>query len=56
VFTIFPKSPLASSTGDKEHFKRLLIPCAYYPDAAYKMCGLLARLYPEQATAAVVRK
>jgi tetratricopeptide (TPR) repeat protein len=38
--------------GDKENFKRLsLIPCAYYLDAAYKMCGLLARLYPEQATA-----
>jgi ATP-dependent exoDNAse (exonuclease V) beta subunit len=38
-------------TGDKENFKRLLIPCAYYLDAAYKMCGHLAKLYPAQATA-----
>jgi hypothetical protein len=37
--------------GDKEHFKRLLIPCAYYLDSAYRMCGLLGRLYPEQAAA-----
>ncbi len=37
--------------GDKTHFKQLLIPCASYPDAAYRMCGLLARLYPGQATA-----
>lgn len=37
--------------GDKEHFKQLLIPCAYYIDSAYEMCGLLARLYPEQAGA-----
>jgi tetratricopeptide (TPR) repeat protein len=43
--------------GDKEHFKQLLLPCAYYLDAAYKMCGLLARLYPKQvlAVAEVVR-
>jgi tetratricopeptide (TPR) repeat protein len=33
-------------TGDKENFKRLLIPCAYYLDAAYQMCGHLAQLYP----------
>jgi tetratricopeptide (TPR) repeat protein len=37
--------------GDKERFKQLLLPCAYYLDAAYRMCGLLARLYPEQAGA-----
>ncbi|MEQ9669204.1 AAA family ATPase [Coleofasciculus sp. G2-EDA-02] len=37
-------------TGDKENFKRLLIPCAYYLDAAYKMCGHLAQLYPHQAS------
>jgi hypothetical protein len=36
--------------GDKTDFKRLLIPCASYLDAAYRMCGLLARLYPKQAT------
>lgn len=35
--------------GDKARFKQLLIPCAYYIDSAYRMCGLLARLYPEQA-------
>jgi ATP-dependent exoDNAse (exonuclease V) beta subunit len=33
---------------DKEHFKRLLLPCAAHLDAAYKMCGHLARLYLEQ--------
>jgi len=36
--------------NDKENFKRLLIPCAYYLDATYQMCGHLAKLYPEQAT------
>lgn len=40
-----------AKSGDKENFKRLLIPCAHYMDAAYRMCGLLARLYPEQASA-----
>lgn len=36
---------------DKEQFKHLLIPCAHYPDAAYRMCGLLSRLYPESTNA-----
>ncbi|MEQ8995688.1 MAG: hypothetical protein RID53_04185 [Coleofasciculus sp. B1-GNL1-01] len=36
-------------TGDKENFKPLLIPCAYNVETAYQMCGLIARLYPEQA-------
>jgi hypothetical protein len=40
-----------ATVKDKEHFKQLLLPCAYYLDAAYRMCGLLARLYPEQAAA-----
>ncbi|GAB4207975.1 MAG: hypothetical protein Fur006_66370 [Coleofasciculaceae cyanobacterium] len=35
--------------GDRANFKKLLIPCAYYLDAAYEMCGYLARLYPEKA-------
>jgi AAA ATPase-like protein len=35
--------------SDKEHFKQLLIPCTYYIDAAFKMCVLLARLYPERS-------
>ncbi len=39
-----------AEVDDKENFKRLVLPCAYYLDAAYKMCGLLARLYPEQAS------
>jgi hypothetical protein len=38
-------------TGDKPNFKKLLIPCAYYLDSAYEMCGYLARLYPEKAEA-----
>ncbi|HLF83476.1 MAG TPA: hypothetical protein VI837_04815, partial [Blastocatellia bacterium] len=37
--------------NDKERFKRFLIPCAYHYGAVYRMCALLARLYPEQATA-----
>ncbi|NEQ67619.1 MAG: AAA family ATPase [Symploca sp. SIO2D2] len=43
---------------DKENFKRLLIPCAYYLDASFQMCGHLAKLYPEQATdiAKIVQK
>ena len=40
-----------AETGDRVNFKHLLIPCAYYLDAAYQMCGYLARLYPEQASA-----
>ena len=36
-------------TGDKENFKQLLIPCAYYLYAANQMGSLLAPLYPEQA-------
>lgn len=40
-----------ADAGDKKHFKQLLIPCAFYLDAAYKMCGLLAQLYPAQAAA-----
>lgn len=38
-----------AQTGDKENFKELLIPCAYYLSAANQMGGLLAPLYPEQA-------
>lgn len=37
--------------GDRENFKRILLPCAEYLDAAYKTCGLLARLFPERANA-----
>jgi len=48
----FPK--VAASlveTGDRENFKQFLIPCAYYLDVTYEMCGLLAQLHPEQASA-----
>jgi hypothetical protein len=38
-----------AEAADREHFKRLLPPCAGDLDAAFRMCGLLARLYPEQA-------
>lgn len=37
-------------TSDRSNFKKILIPCAYYMDAAYKMCEYLAELYPEQAS------
>ena len=36
---------------DKRNFKALLTPCAYYLDAAYRLCGLLAKLYPDQMLA-----
>ncbi|MEP6487641.1 ATP-binding protein [Microcoleus vaginatus GB2-A3] len=42
---------ILAEIGDKQNFKRLLIPCAYYLDATYEMCGYLAKLYPEQASA-----
>lgn len=45
---------ILAEAGNREHFKQLLIPCASSLDSAYRMCGLLARLYPEQA--AVVAK
>jgi hypothetical protein len=38
-----------AETGNKTNFKQLLIPCSYSLYAAYRMCGLLARLYPEKA-------
>jgi tetratricopeptide (TPR) repeat protein len=38
-----------AAAGDRENFKRLLIPCAYYPEAAYRIFGLLPQVYPEQA-------
>ncbi|MEQ9238893.1 MAG: SMEK domain-containing protein [Coleofasciculus sp. E2-BRE-01] len=34
---------------DKNNFKRLLFSYAYNIETAYQMCGLIARLYPEQA-------
>ncbi len=42
---------LLVETGDKNNFKRLLVPCAYYLDSAYNICGYLARLYPQNAQA-----
>ncbi|MEG4276315.1 hypothetical protein QUA62_02265 [Microcoleus sp. MON1_C1] len=34
---------------DKDNFKKLLISCVYSSDTAYKMCTILARLYPNKA-------
>ncbi|WP_148114271.1 tetratricopeptide repeat protein, partial [Trichormus variabilis] len=39
---------ILSQTGDKNNFKRLLIPCSYYMYAAYQMSVYLRNLYPEQ--------
>lgn len=36
-------------TRDCTNFKQLLIPCAYYLNAAYHICEILAQLYPEQS-------
>ena len=45
--------PLVAMTlvesGDTGSFKGLLVPTAYYRDAAYRMCAVLARAYPERA-------
>jgi hypothetical protein len=35
-------------TTDEQHGKRLLIPSAYYLNAAYRMYGLPARVYTDQ--------
>ncbi len=54
----FPEIALAMcKRGDIDNFKELLIPCAYYLDASYRMCGYLPRLYPQnaQAVAEVVK-
>jgi hypothetical protein len=37
--------------GDQQLFKRILVPCGYFEQAAYLACGLLAGLYPEQVEA-----
>ena len=37
-----------AKAGDKENFKQLLFPSAYYLNTSYQMCGLLVRLYPEK--------
>jgi hypothetical protein len=38
-------------TNDRTAFKELLIPCAAHLESAWKVCGLLARAYPDQASA-----
>jgi hypothetical protein len=40
-----------ASVGDLTNFKHLLLPCASYLDAAYRVCSLLAQVYPDQAAA-----
>ena len=37
-------------TTDEQHGKRLLIPSAYYLNAAYRMYGLPARVYSDQSS------
>jgi hypothetical protein len=37
--------------NDRSAFKELLIPCAFHLQSAWKVCGMLARAYPEQSTA-----
>jgi hypothetical protein len=39
-----------AARGDVESFRDLLEPCAYFPDAACRMCGHLARLFPDRGT------
>lgn len=52
-----PEIAMALVEVDGNYFKRLLVPCAYYIDSCYKICGRLARVYPQQgdAIAAFVR-
>lgn len=38
-----------AETNNTDYFKRLMIPCAFYLDSAYKMVGKLADLYPDHA-------
>jgi tetratricopeptide (TPR) repeat protein len=46
-----------ATAGDRDHFKELIIPCAYDAAAAYRICGLLGHLYPDSTPtlAAIVR-
>jgi hypothetical protein len=39
-----------AANGELESFKQLLIPCAYYLDAAYRIGGLLMRVYPNHVS------
>jgi hypothetical protein len=43
-----PITVALTEAGNRENFKRLLIPCAHYLDAAYRVCELLAEAYPDQ--------
>lgn len=48
---LFTLARIFTDSGDTASLKRLLIPCAYYLDAAYQACELLAQLYPQHLTA-----
>ncbi|MBW4528932.1 MAG: SMEK domain-containing protein [Phormidium tanganyikae FI6-MK23] len=39
-----------AKAGDRASLKRLLIPCADYPEAVYQICESLAQLYPQQSS------
>ncbi|AFY85167.1 ATP-binding protein [Oscillatoria acuminata] len=38
-----------AKVNDRKNFKQLLVPAALSLETAYRMCGYLAQLYPEQA-------
>ncbi len=40
---------IESESSERDQFKRLLIPCAYYVNLAYRVCGLLAKVHPNQS-------
>ncbi len=42
---------LMAKVKDGKNFKQLLIPAASSRETAYRMCGYLAQMYPEQAAA-----
>jgi hypothetical protein len=39
-----------AQANNKAGVLRLMVPCASYLDATYTMCGLLAQIFPEQAS------
>jgi len=41
---------IESESSKRDQFKRLLIPCAYYIDLAYRVCGFLTKVYPNQTS------
>ncbi len=49
---VFPRVAKAMvEAGDRQYYKQLLLPCAYFRLSALRMCAVLIRAYPEQAEA-----